>query len=98
MTDMAEKLTKVSDARKGWEKLITTPEWATLMGVLQEQVDGYQRVVLFRPLGKLEDALAQEYMKGQIEGRLSLANTVETIMEGLDSELMSLRRQDESGK
>lgn len=91
MTDITEKLTKVSDALKGWEKLITTPEWATLMGMLQEQVDSMQRRVLFVPLGSADGVYAQEYQKGQIEGRLSITNTVETIMDELKSELDTLK-------
>jgi hypothetical protein len=90
-----EQIVKLSDQKKGWEKLITTPEWGQLMAVLQAQVDVFQQRILFTPLQRLEDAMPQEYMKGQMEGRLSLTNTVETIIEGLENELNSLRKQNE---
>lgn len=90
-----EQIVKLSDQKKAWEKLITTPEWASLMTMLQGQVDTFQQRILFVPLTKLEDALPQEYMKGQIEGRLSLTNTIETLIEELENELNALRGKHE---
>ena len=95
--DVTQPLTRALDSKRGWEKLIATPEWSQLMTVLQEQTDSFQRHILFVPLRKLDDALEIEYMKGQLEGRLSLTNTIETIIEGLEIEINSLRKP-ENGK
>lgn len=93
----SETVTRLSDQKKGWEKLIATPEWGQLVAMLQGQVDSFQQQILFRPLAKLEDALPQEYMKGQIEGRLSISATVETIIEQLEGELNIERKRNEHG-
>lgn len=93
----SETITALSDQKKAWEKLIESPEWRQLVGMLQGQVDSFQRQILFVPLTKLEDALPQEYMKGQIEGRLSISSTVETIIEQLEGELNIERKRNEHG-
>jgi hypothetical protein len=59
MTTKKERVTALSDARKGWEKLIESPEWGQLVAILQTQVDSFQREILFIPLRTLEDALPQ---------------------------------------
>ena len=89
-----EELTDLSDSKKGWEKLIESAEWSQLVSILQGQVDGMQNLILFSPLRGADEVYAQEYMKGQIEGRLSITNTVTTIISELTSELDSIRKRD----
>lgn len=90
MSDSSDVLADLHYQRRGWEKLIETPEWGTLIRVLQDQADALQAKVVFTPLTRGDDIYLQEFMKGQLEGRLSISNTVETLMEQLDVQIRQL--------
>lgn len=87
-----ERLADLHYELRQWEALIETPEWGKLVGMLQEQADGLQRAILFSPLAGADSVYQQEFMKGQLEGRLSISNTVETLMETLKVDIETLQR------
>lgn len=94
MSDDRERLADLQHERRQWESLIESPEWGKLVGILQEQADGLQREILFMPLASADMAYTQEFRKGQLEGRLSISNTVETILENLQVEIESLIKEE----
>lgn len=79
-------LVSLIDEKRAWQRLIDTPEWGKLIAVLQGQVDELQGV-LFRPLSSKNEVYLREFQKGQLEGRLSVSNTVETMIAELESEI-----------
>lgn len=97
MNDPQGKLAQLIEERKGWERLTSTPEWINLVQTLQQQADDLQNVVINTPLRKLDDALEQEYRKGQLYGMLSISNTAQTIMSELDFEIQRVKENIDAG-
>lgn len=97
MSDDTSRLSDLHFERKQWEKLIESPEWGKLVGILQQQADALQQEILFNPLAGHDAVFAQEFRKGQLEGRLSISNTVETVLGEIQAEIETLTRKDEDG-
>lgn len=85
--ERARDLVTLSDEKREWQRLLDSPQWGKLMAVVQEQVDNLQQVIVFTPLGSADGVYRQEFQKGQLEGRLSVGNTVQSIIENLDIEI-----------
>lgn len=85
--DPQGKLVQLLEARKAWEALTSSPAWTNLIRVLQEQADELQRSIIYTPLAHQDDIYAQEFRKGQLEGRLSITVTVETILSELEFDI-----------
>lgn len=94
MEERDPDLVSLIDERKGWERLIATPEWGKLVTMLQGQADELQRTIVFTPLMTGDGAYLQEFRKGQLEGRLSITNTIETIISELEAEIERKRVND----
>jgi hypothetical protein len=88
MTDDARDpdLVSLIDVKREWQSLLDSPQWGKLVEVLQAQVDELQQVLL-RPLSSRDEVFVKEFQKGQLEGRLSITNTVETIIAELEVEI-----------
>lgn len=86
-------LTKLIDMRKAWESLTSSPAWLKLIQVLQEQTDELQRTIIYTPLSRQDDIYIQEFRKGQLEGRLSVTVTAETILSELERDIDHLKEQ-----
>jgi hypothetical protein len=57
--------------------------------IIQSQVDALQQEILFNPCGNVDSLVVQEYKKGQLEGRLSWAKTLETVIENLTLDIQN---------
>lgn len=91
MQDPEGKLVQLIEERKLWETLTSSPAWMNLVTVLQQQTDELQRVIIYNPLTRLDDVYLQEFKKGQLEGRLSITATIETIMSDLEYEINQIK-------
>jgi len=86
-------LVALIEKKKAWESLTSSPAWMNLVQVLQEQADELQRSVIYTPLTRLDDVPLQEFRKGQLEGRLSITVTAETILSELDFDIDRVKEQ-----
>ena len=71
-----------------------------LSSLVQEQVDSKQQEILFTPCTSVDSALAQEYKKGSLEGRLAWEEVRRGYIESLDISINHLRSKiddDDSG-
>lgn len=64
-----------------------------LHALMQEQVDQMQNEILYTPCTSVDSALAQEYKKGQLEGRLSWEGVRIGYIESLSITINHLRSQ-----
>lgn len=85
-------LATLQDLRKQFQQLLDHPAWGKLIAVVQGQVDELQQVCL-RPLSSPDEVYVREFQKGQLEGRLSLTNTLETLIAELELDIE--RKQNE---
>lgn len=82
---------KAVEARRLLEDLRTDPGYLALNKVVQEVVDNLQHEILFSPCSSIDSAMAQEYKKGQLEGRLSWGKALDTAIENLDFDINNLK-------
>lgn len=73
----------IFEQKKGYEDLQSSPAFIKLIGEIQAQVDGLQQEILFGPVRTQEDLFFRERQKGMLEGRLSITNTLTTLVETL---------------
>lgn len=92
-TDPQSKLTTLLEKKKAWESLTSSTPWMKLVRVLQEQADELQRSIIYTPLTRQDDIFLQEFRKGQLEGRLSITTTAETILSELEYDLDRIKEQ-----
>jgi hypothetical protein len=93
MEDPQTALINLIEERKLWEALTSSPAWSKLVSVLQDQADGLQRAIIYTPLQSADEVFAQEFRKGQLEGRLSVSVTAEAVMSELDADIQRLKEQ-----
>lgn len=79
---MSEELSTATELRE-LQVLLSSRAWGKLVTMVQEQADGLQNQLLHSPVESIGDALKMERIKGELLGRLSLTDTVETWLEGL---------------
>lgn len=78
------------------EKLLESPGWGILVGMLQAQADQMQTEILFTPCTSVDSALAQEYKKGHLRGVLSVSDLIVTELDVCTSKINQLRRNDDA--
>lgn len=93
INDPQGRLANLIEEKRLWEALTSQRAWIKLINVLQIQTDELQRVIIYNPLKSHDEAYAQEFRKGQLEGRLSISTTVETLIADLDFEIERLKEQ-----
>ena len=94
-TDELQEPGNLSERKRAWENLTESTAWVELMQVLQQQADSLQQDILFGPVASEGDVYAMERKKGQLEGRLSLAGTVNTIIQNIEFDLQqAIERKD----
>lgn len=71
------------ELRRELERFRDSRVFRFIQNAVQEQVDGLQKQVILRPLASADEVFAQEYRKGQIEGRLALNSVVEGMIASL---------------
>lgn len=79
---MDEELSTATELRE-LQVLLSSRAWGKLVTMVQEQADGLQNQLLHSPVESIGDAPKMERIKGELLGRLSLTDTVETWLEGL---------------
>lgn len=84
--ERSKDLATLQDERKEWQRLIDSSQWGKLIALMQGQVDEFQQTLL-SPCTTRKQQMLAEYRKGQLEGRLSISNTVETLIEDLTEEI-----------
>lgn len=72
--------TRAEEVLRFYHELLRTPGWIMLQALLQQQVDAMQQEILFTPCKSIDDAFQQEFKKGQLEGRLAVAELVNTAI------------------
>lgn len=93
LIDPQSKLATILEEKKAWEALTSSAPWRKLIRVLQEQADDLQHNIIYVPLTKQDDVFLQEFRKGQLEGRLSITTTAETILSELEFDLNRIKEQ-----
>ena len=101
--NLVDELQKALESKRVLEQLLDNKGWIRAVSLVQEQADGLQDEILFTPCAGIDSAMAQEYKKGQLEGRLCLSALIQTEIDVCESTIFNLRRQqnersnDESG-
>lgn len=90
---MRQDLQDTLDSRRVLNELLENKGWRRVVAIVQQQADAIQQEILFTPCLSLDSAIAQEYKKGQLEGRLCLSNLLETEVEMCEVTISNLRRQ-----
>lgn len=67
--------------------LLSSRAWGTLVSMVQEQADGLQNQLLRSPVESVGDVLKMERVKGELLGRLSLTDTVDSWVETLQYQI-----------
>jgi len=86
----------ILDQKKGMERLLESPAWLMIVATVQEQVDALQQDILFGPVRGQDDFIILERKKGLLAGMLSLQNTAQTILEGLELDYQLAQQQKEN--
>lgn len=84
MSDAKELLSKALEKRRLLTTLAEDKGFLFLNSILQEQVDQLQNEILFSPLSGVDSAWKQEYKKGELKGKLSWHEALQTAIESLD--------------
>lgn len=93
MTEQRITLENQLEKKRALTQLLENRGWVTLQQIVQQQVDVLQNDILFTPCANLDSAIAQEYKKGQLEGRLSLAHLVMTELDVCESQIRYLKEK-----
>lgn len=90
---LAGELQKALESKRVLEQLLDNKGWNRAVSLVQEQADRLQDEILFTPCAGIDSAMAQEYKKGQLEGRLCLSALIQTEIDVCESTIFNLRRQ-----
>lgn len=74
----------IFEQKKAYEDLQSSPAFRKLIGEVQTQVDRLQNEILFGPITCEADLFLMERRRGQLEGRLSIQATLNTLLENLE--------------
>lgn len=91
--NLADELQKALESKRVLEQLLDNKGWNRAVCLVQEQADRLQEEILFTPCAGIDSAMAQEYKKGQLEGRLCLSALIQTEIDVCESTIFNLRRQ-----
>lgn len=86
----------ILEQKKEMERLLDSPAWGMIVATVQEQVDALQQDILFGPVTGQDDFIVLERKKGLLAGMLSLQNTAQTLLEGLEYELQQANLKKEN--
>lgn len=96
MVNLEQELQLALEGKRLLEQLLENKGWQKAVQLVQQQADQLQQEILFSPCLGLDSAMAQEYKKGQLEGRICLSNLIETELAVCESTIFNIRRkQDE---
>lgn len=87
------KLGRALERQRVLKQLLEHPGWLRVVAIAQEQADHLQGEILFTPCLGIDSAMAQEYKKGQLEGRLCLSSLIQAELDVCASTILNLRRQ-----
>lgn len=76
-----------SEMKRQLEALALHPGYLALSQAIQEQVDRMQQHILFERCKNADEAMMKEYEKGQLEGRLSIERTRNTLIDSLSVDI-----------
>ena len=93
MADIEQELQGALESKRVLEQLLENKGWVRAVALTQEQADRLQNEILFTPCVGLDSAMAQEYKKGQLEGRLCLSALIQTEIDVCAMTITHLRRQ-----
>jgi len=75
--------------------LSSLPEWDLYREILRNQIETRKNTIAFQPLASMEQALQQEYQKGEVSGIYLTMNMLDLTIEALDQEILA-RKFDEN--
>lgn len=78
------------------EELEQNPAFIFVIERLQADINAMQNALVLKPLSSMDEVLGQEYKKGQVEGRLSLALYITQRKEELNYELDLIKKEIEN--
>jgi len=84
-------LANVLERRRLLEGLREDKAFIYLNSLVQQQVDQLQNEILFIPLTSVDSAWIQEYKKGELKGKLSWADALETEIDSLGLTIRKLQ-------
>jgi len=96
--DENAELTALLVKKRELEVWMELPVTKTLFALLQADVDLMQNQILLQPLGSADDVFKQEFQKGELKGRVSLQNILDTQMSNLEYDIANLRKGNENEK
>lgn len=89
--DPSQELSAALEQKRLLVDLASAPGFLYLSSLLQEQVDAIQQDILFTPCAGVDSAMAQEYKKGSLEGRLAWEQVRTAYINSLDITINHLR-------
>ncbi len=87
-----EQLAEAVKARREMEALISSPGWKSLVKIAEANWKGRENQILLKPT---ENPLAQEYLKGEVQGIKLFAQYPETIVEASKAIIDSTKSEEE---
>jgi len=79
----------LSELKQTFELLTSNAAWRRLMLAIQAQVDSLQSEIIFSEVVSEADVYRLERRKGMLEGRLSLQNTFNGMLDTIQQDLRS---------
>jgi hypothetical protein len=75
------------------KKLVASEGWQILLDIAKEQMHNRREKIVLQPLSSMDEALPQEFMKGEVAGIQVLLSMPEVQIESSESILEALRRK-----
>lgn len=91
MSEIARELSVAMEQRRLLEDLATNQGFLLLSSLMQQQADALQQEILFTPCAGLDSAIAAEYKKGELAGRLAWEHLRKTYISSLEITINHLR-------
>jgi hypothetical protein len=90
-----DKYAEMSSELALWKSLLAHPAWKTLDKIAEGQINERARTLLHSPLQKMDDALAQEFTKGEASGIELFKSIPQVEYERIESDLQNLEKEQE---
>ena len=91
--ELGEILSDKASQVRSLKDLLDHPAWRVYRAALMEQEVGRRGTILLQPLKALDEALAQEFMKGEVSGLNIALITPGVIIEQLEADIRVLNIQ-----
>lgn len=88
--EQPRELRELQEERHNLKKLQESAPFKFLVGTADSQIKTRTDNIILRPLANLDEALAQEYAKGEVAGIRLFTQMVPTLIETLDEEIAEL--------